>query len=448
MLASDSESLKKGAAQEAAAARMRPEWTFGVPRVKGKWGCASEIIMEPSFILNEKGGMQGNGLEQWIESQILPAYPNMAYDWKFDEAGNVLEGPVFLQLDAGPDRLTDCSLAFRQRMWDKGLILFPGLPNGTAGNQVCDDLFGVYKTDCDRVAEDIVSERITAADLDSSVQVKLDFCDLGRIINGKHGDPDKERPFCNAFTPEKILSSVKKLGLNPVNLEQAISHRRVRDDSEGGTRTSAISKVRARQEADVQAVQAFGLNSSVLVVPPPKPKKKSLVAPPSTAEEKFAALKESSSVGTMWWAVGAKAFNAPVVTGPAVARLEERKAEEQRKQVKALDSWSVLQEAALELEGRREHEGLEYDDLSALEVKQLVAYVFRARKEKGATAASSNKAATVAFLTALPHGEMQQLLLRSEPGAAGALLLTLTAAAPAETAEPEQELLALTHTAA
>ena len=173
MLASDSESLKKGAAQEAAAARMRPEWTFGVPRVKGKWGCASEIIMEPSFILNEKGGMQGNGLEQWIESQILPAYPNMAYDWKFDEVGNVLEGPVFLQLDAGPDRLTDCSLAFRQRMWDKGLILFPGLPNGTAGNQVCDDLFGVYKTDCDRVAEDIVSERITAADLDSSVKLIL-----------------------------------------------------------------------------------------------------------------------------------------------------------------------------------------------------------------------------------------------------------------------------------
>lgn len=81
-------------------------------------------------------------------------------------------------------------------------------------------------------------------------------------------------------------------------------------------------------------------------------------------------------------------------------------------------------------------------------MKQLVAYVFRARKEKGATAASSNKAAAVAFLTALPHGEMQQLLLRSEPGAAGALLLTLTAAAPAETAEPEQELLALTHTAA
>ena len=99
MLASDADSPKKGAAAEAAPAHMRPEWTFGVPRVKGKWGNPEDIIMEPSFIL--KGGMQGNGLQQWVEQQILPAYPNMAYDWKFDEAGNVLEGPISMQLDAG-----------------------------------------------------------------------------------------------------------------------------------------------------------------------------------------------------------------------------------------------------------------------------------------------------------------------------------------------------------
>ena len=60
----------------------------------------------------------------------------MAFDWSFYDAGDVLKGPVFLQLDAGPDRLTDCSLSFRQRMWERGLILFPGLPNGTSGNQV------------------------------------------------------------------------------------------------------------------------------------------------------------------------------------------------------------------------------------------------------------------------------------------------------------------------
>ena len=197
--------------------------------------------------------------------------------------------------------------------------------------QACDQLFGDYKTKSDQVAEDIVSERIEAEQLDPSVTVKLDFCDLGRIINGKHGDPDEKRPFCHAFTPEKILSSVKKLGLNPINLEQAISHRRVRDDSDGSSRTLAVEKVRSQQEVSLKAVQGLGLNSSVLAVPPPKPKKKSLVAPPSTAEEQFNALKENSSIGTMWWAVGASAFNAPKVTEPAVARLAERVEERRRR---------------------------------------------------------------------------------------------------------------------
>jgi len=143
---------------------------------------------------------------------------------------------------------------------------------------------------------------------------------------------------------------------------------------------------------------------------------------------------------------GAKAFNAPVVTAPAVARLEERKAEEQRKQVKAADSWSELQAAAGELEQRREQEGLDYGDLSALEVKQLVSYVFRARKSKGVSEHQAPKAKAVDFLDALPAGEMKQLLLCEEPGVVGALLLG--APVTTTTTAPQQGPLALTHTGA
>ena len=111
------------------------------------------------------------------------------------EDGNVLAGPVFLQLDAGPDRTTDCSVEFRQSMWDRGLILFPGLPNGTAANQVMDDLFGTYKTGCEERAQDIaVSERIDEHELDPSVKVQLDFCELGRIIDGRPTDTSNQRP--------------------------------------------------------------------------------------------------------------------------------------------------------------------------------------------------------------------------------------------------------------
>ena len=114
--------------------------------------------------------------------------------------------------------------------------------------------------------------------------------------------------------------------------------------------------------------------------------------------------------------------------------------------MKAADSWSELQAAARELEQRREQEGLEYGDPSALEVKQLVSYVFRARKSKGVSEHQAPKAKAVDFLDALPAGEMQQLLLCEEPGVVGALLLG--APVTTTTTAPQQGPLALTHTGA
>ena len=169
----------------------------------------------------------------------------------------------------------------------------------------------------------------------------------------------------------------------------------------------------------MKVVADLGLNSNVLIVPaPPKPKKKSFVAPPSTTEQKFMALKESSSVGTIWWAVGATAFNAPDVINPALARLEERKEEAQRKVEKAADDWSSLKALAKDTEKRRTSEGLTFDDLSADDAKLLVSFVFSARKAKGKTEHMKKKATALAFLQTLAPGEMQELLTRTEPGVA------------------------------
>ena len=56
--------------------RVRPEWLFGLPRVKGRFGHPAEIILEPSIIMNEKGGMSSGGLEQFFHHQWSKAYPN------------------------------------------------------------------------------------------------------------------------------------------------------------------------------------------------------------------------------------------------------------------------------------------------------------------------------------------------------------------------------------
>lgn len=205
---------------------------------------------------------------------------------------------------------------------------------------------------------------------------------------------------------------------SPIDLAQAISHRRVRDESSGSSRTQAIDKVRSRYDESVKAVASMGMNSEVLTVPPPKPNKKSFVAPPSTAEEKFKALKESSSVGTMWWSVGSTAFNAPEMTEPAIARLEERKEEQERKLMKAADDWSSVKAMANDIEQRRTSEGLSYDDLSADDVKLLVSFVFSARKAKGKTEHMKKKDTALSFLATLAPGEMHELLHRTQPGVA------------------------------
>lgn len=139
--------------------------------------------------------MTGGGLQEFVEHQLLKAYPNLHPEWVYGEDGRVLKGPLFFQLDAGPDRYTDCSLQWRAQMWEKCLILFPGLPNGTAANQVCDDLFGPYKTACSQVIDDLVSDRVIANQADHTKKVGLDFCDLGHIINGNAADPSEKRPF-------------------------------------------------------------------------------------------------------------------------------------------------------------------------------------------------------------------------------------------------------------
>ena len=59
------------------------------------------------------------------------------------------------------------------------------------------------------------------------VVVTLNNNDLPRIINGRPSDPIAKRPFARHFTKSKIVSSVKKLGLYPIDAEQACSHPKV-----------------------------------------------------------------------------------------------------------------------------------------------------------------------------------------------------------------------------
>ena len=459
ILATDAQAAKKGAAAadaDPASIRMRPDWSFGIPRVKGTFGLplgSPAKVFEPSFIMNEKGGMSGGGLQEFVELQIAPAYPTMAKTWSYNDDGEVTSGPVFMQLDAGPDRYTDCSLKWRAQMWEAGLCLFPGLPNGTAGNQVCDDLFGTYKGGCNDRIDEILGERLLANKLDPSVKMKLDFCDLGRVINGTHDDPVEKRPFSKSFTPAKIVASVARLGLNPINVRKALLHERVRDDSTDGARATQVTAVHASHAESLIAVAALGFNADALkvverplattVVVPPGAN----IAGPSELERQWNAVKAAGGcAGAHWAAVGPKAFNAPEVVGPALERIKERLELEQSKQAKKADTFNELRCRARELLIFMDEEGCDFEELNAADLKTLVAYVFKAEQKSGMGKVATNKSSCIEYLESLHDGHLQHLVDQPpdfSPAAPAAAQPLLQLAGPADIAVPVATVTAL-----
>ena len=390
--------------------RVRPEWMAGVPRVYGNFGHSERKIFEPTFLLNESGGTTGDSLEELFELGVLPCYPNLSPTWVYDDEGRVVKAPLHFQLDAGPGRYAESTLAWRASMWERGAVLFPGLINGTAGNQVLDDLFGLYKQSCSDVIDNIVSERITAKQIDPSVKVNLDFSDLGRIINGRPEDPINLRPFERAFTKEKIQNSTAKLGVAPVDLRRALSHPRVRDDSEDGVRCDHVTNLVDKNQVTLQAIAEQGFNVSPLTVPLVKDPKQAtkLVAPPAEWEERWKAVKAAGgSASAHWVAVGPRAFNAPDVVLPAMERVQEKIAYAQAREQLKEENLMQLQAEAIEIMDGCESQ---FDELNAADAKLLVSFVFKAKKMKGAGQHTANKQAAIDYLLGMEMDELKALL--------------------------------------
>ena len=125
---------------------------------------------------------------------------------RVDLAAAVSEA-VLLETRLVADRINDSNRDFRIEASRRGLIIFPGLPNGTAANQLMDGVFGPFKMESDLEADRIVAERMAAAEEDHSVQVKLSNDDLPRIM--RHA-------FSHAFGQRAIKSKLAQLGLCPV----------------------------------------------------------------------------------------------------------------------------------------------------------------------------------------------------------------------------------------
>ena len=265
-------------AKEAADRAAKLPWLFTLPRVKGQFGHESENIYEPFVAATPKGSTEDWVFEEMIEKVIKPLYPEISPSWTFHSDGTVKSGPVFVKTDGGPGRLGKTTLAARRRWAAEGIILFPGLPNATAANQEMDQLFGPYKMRRNEVIEEIIAERaqahareLAAQQNDPSIKITttlgLTKDDLGRIVNGKEGDPLEKRPFEYAFAKPKVLGAWEKVGAVPLTRE-GLKHPKVRHEAvEGDLGASEIQEVEKTHRANLEAVGRAGLDKTVRLGP-------------------------------------------------------------------------------------------------------------------------------------------------------------------------------------
>ena len=107
-------------------------------------------------------------LNDYIESVIVPLYPNMHKTAVFDaNTGKLNPCPVILKLDAGPGRIvsSEVVLAKREELFEHGLIIIMGLPNATSVQQEMDALYGPFKSSMYACGEKVVQQKLRAQDL-------------------------------------------------------------------------------------------------------------------------------------------------------------------------------------------------------------------------------------------------------------------------------------------
>ena len=211
-------------------------------------------------------------LNDYIESVIVPLYPNMHKTAVFDaNTGKLNQGPVILKLDAGPGRIvsSEVVLAKREELFEHGLIIIMGLPNATSVQQQMDALYGPFKTATYARGETVLQQKMKQRGLArrngqqlSSVVLNLDFSDLATIVNGTATDSISDKPFDLHFNKEKILWSWAKIGFVPFT-RSCLMNRRVRKELGQNTRDEALENLQLCYDILVDEVEEQGFNPGI-----------------------------------------------------------------------------------------------------------------------------------------------------------------------------------------
>ena len=99
----------------------------------GRFGCEDEREWSCTIRMNEKGGMNDEEFERYINNSIVPLFPDLE-----DTPGK----GILLKVDSGPGRN---GLDLLNKCRFRGIFIYPGLPNATSVQQETDIKGGLFK---------------------------------------------------------------------------------------------------------------------------------------------------------------------------------------------------------------------------------------------------------------------------------------------------------------
>ena len=259
--------------------RVKVEWLAGLPTVSGRFGCPTfQEDLHSFYAVRPRGSMDESLLNQYIESVIVPLFPNMNKNAIFDPVtGRLNQGPVILKLDAGPGRIVSnaAMLNKREEFYERGLFILMGLPNATSVQQEMDQLYGPFKSATCARGEKVVQRKLKLRGIarrngehQQAAALSLDFSDLATIVNGGPDDPITDRPFDCHFSEAKILSSWAKIGFVPFT-RKCLKNPKVRKELGQHMRDEELEQLQAKYAFDVDVMETIGFNPGILdaVVP-------------------------------------------------------------------------------------------------------------------------------------------------------------------------------------
>ena len=163
--------------------RFRKETVVYMHNVRGKFGNNESKLWPCTVGLNEKGGMDDAEFEKYIQSSIVPLFPDVQ---------NKKGKRVLIKIDSGPGRTNPELLACLRTL---GFVLYPGVPNTTTVSQETDQCYGLFKSIFRKNLDNVSSNRKK-----NNKQVSFAPNLVGLFVFGRMDPETKISGYRNAFS--------------------------------------------------------------------------------------------------------------------------------------------------------------------------------------------------------------------------------------------------------